>query len=55
VDRIVEHLKLTFVAAKPPPSHVFSIPAFSLVRFWTMPRVRVVGIDECLKDLEDLV
>jgi hypothetical protein len=23
VDRIMEHLKLTFVAAKPPPSHVF--------------------------------
>jgi hypothetical protein len=22
VDRIMEHLKLTFVAAKPPPSHV---------------------------------
>ena len=24
VDRIVEHLKLTFVAAKPPPSRVFT-------------------------------
>jgi hypothetical protein len=24
VDRIIEHLKLTFVAAKPPPSHVFA-------------------------------
>ena len=24
VDRIMEHLKLTFVAAKPPPSHVFT-------------------------------
>jgi hypothetical protein len=23
VDRITDHLKLTFVAAKPPPSHVF--------------------------------
>jgi len=23
VDRIMEHLKLTFAAAKPPPSHVF--------------------------------
>ncbi|MCJ7588235.1 MAG: acid--CoA ligase [Candidatus Aminicenantes bacterium] len=23
VDRIIEHLKLTFAAAKPPPSHVF--------------------------------
>jgi hypothetical protein len=23
VDRIMEHLKLTFVAAKPPPCHVF--------------------------------
>jgi len=23
VDRIIDHLKLTFVAAKPPPSHVF--------------------------------
>jgi len=23
VDRIMEHLKLTFVAAKPPPSRVF--------------------------------
>jgi hypothetical protein len=23
VVRIMEHLKLTFVAAKPPPSHVF--------------------------------
>jgi hypothetical protein len=22
-DRIIDHLKLTFVAAKPPPSHVF--------------------------------
>jgi hypothetical protein len=22
-DRIIAHLKLTFVAAKPPPSHVF--------------------------------
>jgi len=24
VDRIIDHLKLTFVAAKPPPSHVFA-------------------------------
>ena len=23
VDRITDHLKLRFVAAKPPPSHVF--------------------------------
>jgi len=23
VDRIIDHLKLTFVADKPPPSHVF--------------------------------
>jgi hypothetical protein len=23
VDRIIDHLKLTLVAAKPPPSHVF--------------------------------
>lgn len=23
VDRILEHLKLTFVAEKPPPAHVF--------------------------------
>jgi hypothetical protein len=23
IDRIIAHLKLTFVAAKPPPSHVF--------------------------------
>ena len=23
VDRIIGHLKLTFVASKPPPSHVF--------------------------------
>ncbi|MCJ7644658.1 MAG: acid--CoA ligase [Candidatus Aminicenantes bacterium] len=23
IDRIMAHLKLTFVAAKPPPSHVF--------------------------------
>jgi hypothetical protein len=23
VDRTIDHLKLTFVAAKPPPSHVF--------------------------------
>jgi len=23
VDRIIDHLKLRFVAAKPPPSHVF--------------------------------
>lgn len=23
VDRIIEHVKLTFVAEKPPPSHVF--------------------------------
>jgi len=23
VDRIIDHLKLTFVAAKPPPPHVF--------------------------------
>jgi hypothetical protein len=23
VDRIIEHLKLTFVAAKPPPPHAF--------------------------------
>jgi hypothetical protein len=22
VDRIIDHLKLTFVAAKPPPSHI---------------------------------
>ena len=24
VDRIIDHLKLTFVAAKPPPSHAFT-------------------------------
>jgi hypothetical protein len=24
VDRIIDYLKLTFVAAKPPPSHVFT-------------------------------
>jgi len=24
VDRIIDHLKLTFVAAKPPPSHAFA-------------------------------
>ncbi|TFG92595.1 MAG: transposase [Syntrophobacterales bacterium] len=24
VDRIIDHLKLTFVAAKPPPSHIFT-------------------------------
>jgi len=23
VDRIIDHMKLTFAAAKPPPSHVF--------------------------------
>jgi hypothetical protein len=23
IDRIIEHLKLTFVAEKPPPCHVF--------------------------------
>jgi hypothetical protein len=23
LDRIIDHLKLTFVAEKPPPSHVF--------------------------------
>jgi hypothetical protein len=23
VDRIIDHLKLAFLAAKPPPSHVF--------------------------------
>jgi hypothetical protein len=23
IDRIIEHLKLTFVAEKPPPSYVF--------------------------------
>jgi hypothetical protein len=23
VDRIIDHMKLTFVAAKPPPCHVF--------------------------------
>jgi len=23
VDRIIDHMKLTFVADKPPPSHVF--------------------------------
>jgi hypothetical protein len=23
VDRIIDHLKLTFAATKPPPSHVF--------------------------------
>jgi hypothetical protein len=23
VDRVIDHLKLTFVVAKPPPSHVF--------------------------------
>ncbi|TRZ90194.1 acid--CoA ligase [bacterium] len=23
IDRIIGHLKLTFVAAKPPPSHIF--------------------------------
>jgi hypothetical protein len=29
VDRIIDHLKLTFVAAKPPPSHVFEQIALS--------------------------
>jgi len=24
MDRIIDHLKLTFVAAKPPPSHAFT-------------------------------
>ena len=24
VDRIIDHLKLTFAAEKPPPSHVFT-------------------------------
>jgi len=24
VDRIIDHLKLTFVAAKPPPPHIFT-------------------------------
>jgi hypothetical protein len=28
VVRIMEHLKLTFVAAKPPPAHVFEPVAF---------------------------
>ena len=32
-DRIIDHLKLTFAAAKPPPSHVFEQVALTLVRF----------------------
>jgi hypothetical protein len=28
VDRIIDHLKLTFAAAKPPPSHIFTEAAF---------------------------
>ncbi len=27
IDRIIEHLKLTFVAEKPPPCHVFKLLA----------------------------
>jgi len=27
VDRIIRHLKLTFVAEKPPPAYVFGQPA----------------------------
>ena len=32
-DRIIDHLKLTFAAAKPPPSHVFEQVALTVVRF----------------------
>jgi hypothetical protein len=32
VDRIIDHLKLTFVAAKPPPSHVFEQVAFRVYK-----------------------
>lgn len=31
VDRIIDHLKLTFVAAKPPPCHVFEQVALRAV------------------------
>ena len=31
VDRIIDHLKLTFVAAKPPPSQVFTEVALMVV------------------------
>jgi len=30
VDRIINHLKLTFVAAKPPPSHIFTEAALTV-------------------------
>jgi hypothetical protein len=29
VDRIIDHLKLTFVAEQPPPSHVFEQDALT--------------------------
>ena len=29
VDRIIDHLNLRFVAAEPPPSHVFEQVAFA--------------------------
>jgi hypothetical protein len=32
VDRIIDHLKLTFVAAKPPPSHVFEQVALTAAK-----------------------
>ncbi len=31
VDRIIRHLKLTFVAEKPPPAHVFEQVALTAV------------------------
>jgi len=32
VDRIIDHLKLRFVAEKPPPSHVFQQVALMAAR-----------------------
>ena len=29
VDRIIDHLKLTFMAATPPPPHVFELVALA--------------------------
>lgn len=34
VDRIIDHLKLMFVAAKPPPSHVFEQVALTTAIGW---------------------
>jgi hypothetical protein len=40
LDRIIDHMKLTFVADKPPPSHVFAEVALTAAEG---ARIRVTG------------